>query len=363
MGRPQFRAAALSADSLARQQGIEPEREARMVRRFREGLRAAAAPSPRKRVQRWGLVAAACAAIALAVLTVPGLFGPRTVGGFVITSRSAATRLVGLADGSVEVDGDCTLADRRFAVELRLQASTRVGRTAHGARVMHGSANFAVTPRKGEPYEVDVSHGVIRVVGTRFAVDQGATAGSIEVTQGRVIFVCSAGRSVELHAGERLAWPCVTPAEVAPADGSAGGLVPKTQPERSAPAKARVRRGPSAGAQPNEIRSGVSPVNDTGLEPDVVPLLERIAELRSRHLPEEAVATIASALNKPWQPATRERLSFERAVILTDLVGDRPRACAAWDAHTREFGLSHYAREIASARQRAGCPEREGSQP
>ena len=201
-------------------------------------------------------------------------------------------------------------------------------------RVRAGSVTFSVEKRRsGEsPVRVDVSHGTIEVVGTRFTIHQRADSGDVTLHEGVIRF---AERT--LHAGETLDWPPTPAVVVAP-------------PEPLAPLPA-----PSAAAPGPKKQAGVHQEPAVIHETDSAWLLQEVDLMRSRSEYGEAVRLLEKGLGGIVSAATRERFSYELGSILTHQLDDSRRACAHWVKHRATFPEGRYAREVKAARERLQC--------
>jgi transmembrane sensor len=205
-------------------------------------------------------------------------------------------------------------------------------------RVLSGTVTFSVDKRHGgeAPVRVDVSHGTIEVVGTRFTIHQREDGGDVTLHEGVIRF-----GDKTLHAGESLEWPeKPKPVVVAPPP-EPPQPEPEPQPEPPAPA---VKKHPRPHKEPPVIH-----------ETDAAWLLEEVDVLRSRNEYGEAVRLLEKGIDGIVSSATRERFSYELGSILTYQLDDTTRACRHWAKHTATFGPGRYAREVKSAQARLQC--------
>lgn len=302
-------------------------------------------------VRRWAWVPAAAGVVALAVAVVRVVVAERAarpVGGFVVVGAANSVELAG--DGSVGAPrAPCTLVEQSLGARLRVETGGRVRREPQGIRVVRGSVGFEFAHRSpgAPPARVLVSGGVFEVVGTRFVVTEDAAGGSVSLREGALLFTGVDGTARRLQAGESLSWR---------SDGlgrSGPGAVPRAPaPDRLAPAAPSI---PPPPRRPPVRVDEVSRPAGVSEPADIAGVLERVATLRTRRLYEDAVDELTRALAGDLSRASRERLGFERASILTYLVGDRVRACRAWSDHRRLFPVGHYAREADEALAALGC--------
>lgn len=224
---------------------------------------------------------------------------------------------------------------------IALSQGTHVKRTPTGVQVTHGRARFSVAPRKAsEPsFEVRVSQGVIRVIGTRFTVDEKGSTGHVQLEEGRITFTREGGSVVAMRAGEGLDWPVAEP-------------VPPGTPDIPAPP-----------ARPPSIQPPVAPEPPVTREapkapPRVAPkaaeddLFERLESLRTQARYQEAVTMLREALAGNHRAKVKRRLSYELGSLLTHQLRDHDAACAHWATHVKAYPDDEGAR---SARLALAC--------
>ncbi|MEZ0315026.1 MAG: FecR domain-containing protein [Myxococcota bacterium] len=211
--------------------------------------------------------------------------------------------------------GEPVLALGRDRVQV--SASTRLAADAHGVRLRHGRARFTIERRAaGEPaFEVAVSHGTVRVMGTVFAVEQRDDGGDVALESGRIEMHWSDGSPpVVLAPGERLFWPRREPK-----------LAPRPSPtpplERSSP---DGRDPPRRDPEPQTADA----------------LMQKQFQLRGQRRYQDAAELLERASNrKDLTKAQRERFSFELGNVL-QLDGRDKEACAHWRRHASRFSGS-----------------------
>jgi transmembrane sensor len=358
MSRADFAAALRELDERLAAPGMPPSAD----RRVRERLRLAelarrrlarrmrAVPRRSSGARKWlAIPALACVAV-LALGILVGLrgrsgdamsFAPTEVAGFVLVAGSPDLDLASI-DGALELRrGSCTLRQPNAAMTLDVAGAAKVRRERDGVRVERGTVAFTADP-SGDERVVAVSHGEIRITGTRFTVVQTAEGGSVALHEGGIRFEVAGREPTTVRPGETVAWPLpvVAPEEPAAVVGEA------------APAGSGARPGPGLGPAAAPGRgsgSGTGTGSGSGAGGD---LLARIEALRSQGRYAEAAELAASA---PSSSASRERLSYERGGLLTYQLRDRDRACAHWQRHAAEFPAGGYAVEVQRARAHLGC--------
>jgi transmembrane sensor len=234
------------------------------------------------------------------------------------------------------------LPDLPRGVTVVAAVGSRLHREHDRVRVLSGEVTFSVDKRhSGEaPVRIDVSHGTIEVVGTRFTIRQRELGGDVALHEGVIRF-----GDKTLQAGESLQWPEPAPLPVVKAPTPPPDVAPAPTPSPTPPAPQAERR---MSARPRHEPAVIH-------ETDAAWLLEEVALLRSRSEYGEAVRLLQKGIGGLVLPATRERFSYELGSILTYQLNDAGGACAQWARHTAAFPTGRYAREVKSAQQRLQC--------
>jgi transmembrane sensor len=219
-------------------------------------------------------------------------------------------------------------------VNVVAEAGSVLHREHDRVRVRSGSVTFSVEKRReGEaPVRVEVSHGTIEVVGTRFTIRQREEGGDVTLHEGVIRF----GEKT-LRAGESLEWP-EKPA-------------PPPAPVVVAPPPEPVPAPPVVKKPAPHLRKEPAVIHET----DAAWLLEEVDLLRSRNEYGEAERLLEKGIGGIVLPATKERFSYELGSILTYQLDDKTRACRHWAKHGAEFPGGRYTREVKSAQQRLQC--------
>ncbi len=239
-------------------------------------------------------------------------FGAFAVGGDGCHSRAA--------DVGTEMSGDCRLVSEQMTVQVWEHAIVE----AEGETVnfRSGRALFDVEPvgRGGAPVRIGVSHGVIEVLGTRFAVAQEGDGGHVDLFEGRIRFHGSDGSVVDIRPGQRHAWGDALEGE--PVDAEIGGDTIEVLPDD----KPQSRR-----------KRGAERLRE---------YMRRVEALRSEGRFSAAIQVLREANRERWDRRTAQAVSYELAELLR-LQGDRKAACRQLRDHERRFPDGTYDDAIA----------------
>lgn len=199
MARPSFTTALRAAARTLASDGLP----APVDRRVRARIAAVASGGVRR--TRWriagGLAAAVAVAAAVVVLVGRGPGGGHRVAGFEIVEASADLRTAPEADGGLAVlAGSATIHSDAGQMTIATRTPVRVRKERTGIRVLAGMVDVSVAPRRrgDEPARVDVSHGAIEVMGTRFRIEQRADGGEVRLDEGAIVFIAGDGRRRDL---------------------------------------------------------------------------------------------------------------------------------------------------------------------
>jgi hypothetical protein len=205
--------------------------------------------------------------------------------------------------------------------EWTLAGGAEVARAGGGARLLHGKVQFHVQHRTSTPFYVRVSHGEVRVVGTRFEVRQAAEGGSVSVSEGTIDFVWLDGSTERVPAGRTLYWP-----KEADRLEHAGSATP-VPPAADAPLRPPVHDAGSKTVARAESASESS---------DLERVMDRLLQLKSQHRFPEVVALLETTLaTGRLGGVQQERLSYELGLALE---ASGRSACAHWKRHVQRFG-------------------------
>lgn len=320
---------------------------------------------------RWALrvpvlvtVTALAALIVLVTWPDGGIDRPIARAGFSVPAAEADA-VKAEADGTVRV---LQSTSRLEVPGARVMVSARPGAhllaTGNGIRVLEGQVLVSVDKRKSDEPEavVEVSHGFIEVLGTRFTVMQRADGGEVTLHEGRIRFRTQHGRTAVLSPGESLTWPlATTPGETAAAADEAADA--ETTAEAVAPASTptpesvpQVAQAPQRNTAPNQRPTAVKKKGPAADEsPDVEALIADITAMRRRGQFSAAANRLEQALEGGLPASTAERLSFELGSILTWQLKDARRGCEVWRSHRAKHRGGRYAAEISRAEATLGC--------
>lgn len=225
-----------------------------------------------------------------------------------LDSAASALRLPERCGSSVvNVEGD----------EWSLEGGAQVARIANGARVERGRVGFHVRHRERGNFRVQVSHGEVQVIGTRFVVEQQGDRGTVAVSEGVIEFVWRDGTRERVAAGQTLSWPRAAVASVTNAP---------SVPERVAPDR--------VDASTNE------PANERMPSADLDAVMGRLLQLRSQKRFPEAVTLLRGTLAARGLGAiARERISYELGLAI-EASGEA--SCEHWQRHVERFGSARH---------------------
>jgi transmembrane sensor len=224
------------------------------------------------------------------------------LGAFALSGDACESRPAG---SGAEMRGDCRLVSGRMTVQVWEHAI--VEPEGEAVRLRSGQALFDVEP--GDPVRIEVSHGAIEVLGTRFAVAQDGAGGHVDLFEGEIRFHGTDGRVLDIRPGQRHSWGS-SAVEVAQAE------IGDDTIEVLADDKPQGRRKSRAAARDD--------------------LLERVEALRAERRYREAISVLRDASRRSWSPRTAQLLSYELAELLR-FEGDRDAACEHLRGHQRRF--------------------------
>lgn len=243
-----------------------------------------------------------------------------SVGAFALDGEGCESRNAG---ASTEMTGDCRLVADHMTVQVWEHAVVE----AEGERVnlRSGRALFDVEPVEpgASPVRVAVSHGVIEVLGTRFAVAQDGDGGYVDLFEGEIRFHARDGSIVEIRPGQRHGWGSAA-VEVAVAETDIGADTVEVLPD--------------AGDKPAGRRKSAADRLDE--------ITRKVEALRAEGRFSAALQVLRDANRGRWDRRTAQVLSYELAELLR-LRGDRNAACQQLRNHQRRFPDGTYDDAIA----------------
>lgn len=286
------------------------------LRAGRQRLRERFSPPSRRSLWPYlGAVGAATAA-AVAVLVQVGDRRPPQEASWYLAERGGTC--IAASNGEVAVRERCqtpvTLKIGDDRVELAAGAALERARQQLVFR--RGRARLKVRQRRlGERrFSLQVSGGLIEVIGTEFTVVQSGSNGELSVQRGIVGFDWQDGTPPErLTAGERLTWPRAQPEVPVAAE-------PPTEPMPPPPT---VRPSIAAERRAQTLR--------------VEKVMQRQFQLRSQARYDEAAQVLRrAAQTSTYSKVQRERFGYELGQLLVQQ-GDRRAVCQHWRSHLRKF--------------------------
>ncbi len=254
--------------------------------------------------------------------------------GFRLEGDACGAPSVAGAGATLELSAHCRLVASHLSVEV--WEPSRVRTQGRNVGVELGTVLFEVQPVPvgANPVEVEVSHGTIEVIGTRFAVEQGARGGHVDLLEGKIRFHEPGGRVVDVLPGERHSWGEVTgdTAELAVVD-------PPVEIEAVAPT-------PSRRATPSRTRRAS--------EPTAAAIIERVTELKAQRRHGAAVTELRRALRRSWDSRTAQVLSYELGELLR-ATEDTLGACEHFAEHQRKYPDGRYVAAVERVLGRLDC--------
>ena len=193
MNRDDFEEGLRELDQELETEGVPPAVDARLRARLDGG--------PRRAIWPWALALTTVAAASLLWVLTPR--APSTLGGLTVLSQQQLEAVVS-GEGVVRIArGTATLGDASQETTMQLETGAELTRLESGAAVRRGVVRFEVVHRaeRVAPYSVQVSGGMIEVVGTAFTVTQREDAGEVSLHHGVIRFRAADGRVVTLAPG------------------------------------------------------------------------------------------------------------------------------------------------------------------
>jgi hypothetical protein len=247
-----------------------------------------------------------------------------------------------LGTGLAEVAAPCRVDLDALGVVVDVWATAQLAVRDRTLVLAEGSASFDVAPVGDRPpIEVDVGVGRVRVLGTRFEIQNVGERGHIDLVHGRVEFHADGGKVHVVQPGTRFSWdrrpraPAEPEAEVEPE------ATPENSPTPPDP-------GPRRDAAP-AARRPASAI-------DVSALLDEVARHRAAGGYDLARDLLRDAIDRIADEGTVEVLSFELGTVL-ELGATAEQACDHWRGHAARVPNGTSARRTASRRARLGCDE------
>lgn len=264
-------------------------------------------------------------------------------------------------DEALRVSAGCQLRLSALGVKVDAWAPTTLRRTPAGLAMGEGLAAFAVEPVPAgrRPVEIDVGPAVVRVVGTRFVITNGASLGHLDLVEGRVELVHGSD-VVSVTPGRRASW--TREGLVEPDPSHAGADVSPTAPAALAPdhPASPAPDHPAAPALDHPAAPSQTPAVGRATEPDepdasarLAEVLAEVARLRRQRAYDRALARLESLATDAWDRSTRAVLSYERGTLL-EAAGRTQEACAHWARHRARFA-GQGPTDVEARRARLAC--------
>lgn len=348
--RPDFIDALRLADRELADSGIPSLSARRLQRRFADPP---SSRSPYRLPLAFGLCVAVVALL-LTMLPVNSPMQPDNDALLLVTKASVDLQLHHGPTGQLSIQqGHCVLTHSTSGIQIYNRGKLVIEGLPDGLRLLDGSARFVVDKRdQGQPpARIQVSGGVIEVLGTEFAVSQRGLTGMVILHEGVIRFVPIDGDTKELRPGQTLLWPEETQALPVP------DPVPvKAKAEQVDLEQPRLST-PKPNKPPIQQSLTVHELEEENQPPSKRPsVLSKLATLRSRRKFQQAAELLEETLRRDdVDHATREQLSYELALILGDQLRDTEASCKHWAFHMREFSDGRFSTEARSAQKRLGC--------
>lgn len=268
---------------------------------------------------------------------------------------------VGTAWEAAELGRDVTMPHVRM--QLASQTLAKVERVEEGltrVRLERGRASFDVEHREQHRFEVSAGEALVRVVGTRFAVQRIGAAVEVEVERG-IVEVERAGATTRLTAGQR--WPSapvVDAAEPAFELEHEGGA--EERPEPVTPSRLVKRRTVTKAepAPPPEPRK--EPELPGPPAPSAQELFAAAIDARRTKQPKDAVAAFERFLTAFPSDARAPLAHFEVGRLEMDALGNPAaavtslrRALAGPSLEVREEATSRLVRALDALGRTSEC--------
>jgi hypothetical protein len=258
----------------------------------------------------------------------------------------------------LRMEGACEVKLHSPPVAVHTIAGTRLRIDRRRAVLEQGGALFDVSPVPGARFEVELQAGTIVVVGTRFRVVVEESGGHIELYEGVIDFIPTAGDRVRLRAGQRYDFTMGAPDILAAHPNVTEE--PEVSDESEVPEKSEV---PEVSEVSETGRAKAAPRRSVAAPPEHRPalrsasdLVDEVAALRARGEYEAAARRLEAALATPgWDARAAEVLSFELGTISTRHLSDPRRACRHWNAHLERFENTRYREAIERHLARLDC--------
>jgi len=297
-----------------------------------------------------GGLAVATAILLLVVLTRSRPPAPRTpepAAGFAVLRRSPDFRGTLTPDQLEVTGGSGVFVEVESGARVSAGPGAHLRREGRRPRLLRGRIDVEVTPRPDHAvrFELAVSHGLIRVIGTRFSVEQEVSGGAVSVERGKVQVVLTDGAAPLVGAGHSYRWGA---ARRPPASESGAEVAPDAE---TAPPKAGVphRPGPRALVRAQHRCPGLTETLDQALAAlDQLRIQKRFAAMPRR---------IARLLPCVDDPKLRQSLAYERCDLLANRLSRAREACSCFGSSRRFLQEAWYRARAEAARKQLRCDD------
>ena len=231
------------------------------------------------------------------------------------------------SDFATRLQGECRLLSERITIQTWDHAS--LAADDRYVRVLEGHVVFDVRKATANQpsVKIAVSHGIIEVVGTRFAIDQSESQGHVDLFEGKVMFYGYGGDVTAVNPGQRHSW----------GDGVATPVVVVVDDDEISPPVATKKKAKPAGPS------------------DATAVIERVNELRAQGRYKKAVEVLRRALRRRWDPRTAQVLSYELGELYHRHIGDRRSACAHLRRHRAKYPGGRYKDAVDATLTKLEC--------
>ena len=262
-----------------------------------------------------------------------------SMGAFVVKGESCRARGGG---GETALDGDCRLVAEHMVAQTWERATVAVDDGVLDVRAGRVVVDVEPVRDHSKPVRVEVSHGTIEVVGTRFEIEQNPRGGHVDLFEGEIRFRAADGRKVTIAPGQRHAWGDEAE-RVARVD------APDPEPEIEI-----------LDEEPRQVVRRRA--DDRPTFGDATELIERVDSLRSAGRYRQAVRVLRRAMdaegNRGWDPRTAQVLSYELGELLSRHLGDAAQACRHFERHLARYPGGRYDSAVRAAKLRLDCGSR-----
>lgn len=230
-------------------------------------------------------------------------------------------------DDRLEARAGCELSWPEHSGQIVTHTKTSFTAHARGLHVTRGDVTFDIDPNREHKRELEIvtSGGIVRVIGTKFRVEQNDVGGAVTLERGAITFAPDQGEELSLSPGDTHRWTTRVAA-----------IAPKKKPKR---------RPKAPKLAPEELEARVE---------ITMKQLTEIKQLRRLGKFDAASSKLNKLeANAPTQKIA-EVISYERGDLLTEHA-DAARACKHWRRHQRRYKRGRYMSDVVRRRDELGC--------